>query len=173
MKFDKGQLAKICRQYGPFVKGLDASFDAPTLLWAISGCETSFGQNCVPRHEPEYCTQKAWHKQADGTFERRPGRYSMQNSAYIERERQWGCWAHSSYGPWQIMFSNAPGYAPDELYMDLEKAAEATVGFLSRRIAEVEPDTLYKIAELWNGSGMNPQYAIDLLDYYQAGLPPE
>jgi hypothetical protein len=173
VKFPQGEIARICRTYGSVIKGLAASFDGPTLLWAISGNETSFGANCVPRHEIEYCTQSAWHRKSDGTFEFRRGRYSMHNSAGMESEHAWGCWAHASYGPWQLMFANAQGYTPDELEFDLEKAAEATVGFLNRKIAELQPKTLPDIARLWNGSQVSAQYIIDLTQNYSAGLPPE
>jgi hypothetical protein len=85
-------IAALCRKHAPILytptKWEGTPLDKVRLLWGIAGVESSFGLNCNPRHEPGYCFG---------------GRYLDP-----ERTRQWGCLAHCSYGPWQVMFTHFP-----------------------------------------------------------------
>ncbi len=158
MKVDKSQLIVLCKQYGAFIQGLPSSMDGGLLLWALSGVETSFGVGVKPRHEVEYCPQFQWHKQiqpdAQGTWAKRPGKYSSGN--YQQQIfAKFECLACCSWGPWQIMAGNAVGYTPVELMSDMEKATEATIAFMNRKIATVKPQTLEEFATMWNGSAVS------------------
>jgi hypothetical protein len=161
MKVDKSQLLAITKRYGAFIQGLPDSINGPMLLWAIAGNESSFGQNVKPRHEIEFCPQRHDHDNLA-----RPGRYSAdpyQSKLYAEFE----CLACMSYTPWQIMAGHAVGYTPIELLNDLEKGAQATVGFLNRQIEVKHPLTLSEIAHIWNGGAVDSQYIADLTKNYQ------
>lgn len=117
--FTHKEIADLCNQYGPLLKlpAQAASLDPALILWALAGNESSFGANCKPRFEPAYFT----------------GKYSLSLSMR-ELIGQWGEDAAKSYGPWQVMLVNAPGFTPPELAMDAERAITATVGFLNRRV---------------------------------------
>lgn len=172
MNFDKAKLADVCKRYGPFINGLPATIDGALLLWALSGNESSFGRNCNPRHEVEFCPQNQPHRTTSGIVVR-PGRYAA-DGLQVTLFRQWGCWACCSYTPWQLMAVNAIGYTPIELMSDLERCVEAAVGFASKLMAHEsmpEEATLEDIARFWNGASVSPQYIADLAKYYAAGLP--
>lgn len=83
-------LAALCQKHGSDLLTPTAwqgtSLDKARLLWGICGVESSFGEHCVPRHENAYCYS---------------GRYF--NPAATA---QWGCLAHCSFGPWQVMYTN-------------------------------------------------------------------
>lgn len=85
-------IAPLCRKHAPDLftpaKWQGTQLDKVRLLWGIFGVESTFGLNCSPKHEPGYC----WH-----------GRYFNPVAT-----RAWGCLAHCSYGPWQVMFANFP-----------------------------------------------------------------
>lgn len=165
MKFQnytREQIAQACRAYGPLLRLENApGVDGPTLLWALSGRESSFGANCKPRFEPAYYTG---------------GRYAAADSqkALIA---EFGQDAAYSYGPWQVMLCNAPGFTPDELGMDLEKAAVATVGFINRRILIAEhATTVDQVADAYNSGNWRDNihpvdYCLAVGKFYRAGLP--
>jgi len=171
MNFDKAKVAAACKQYGGFIQRLPATIDGALLLWALSGNESSFGQNTNPRHEVEYCPQNQPHRTTSGIVVR-PGRYAA-DGLQVALFRQWGCWACCSYTPWQLMAVNAIGYTPIELMTDLERSVEAAVSFASKIMAHEsmpEEATLDDIARFWNGSGVSQQYIDDLKKYYAAGF---
>ena len=174
MKVDRAQLADVCKRYGAFLVGLPAEIQGGVLLWAIAGNESSFGQNLAPRHEPEYCPQLGWHKylspDAKDAYALRPGRYAN-DPRQPDLHREFGCLACCSFTPWQIMAVHAIGYSPLELLNDLERGAEALVGFLNRKIASTQPESLKDIAVIWNGGGVSQQYIEQLQKNYAAGFP--
>ncbi len=92
MKVAPEIVAALCRKHAPDLftpaSWQGTPLDKVRLLWGIAGVESSFGLNCNPRHEPGYCFG---------------GRYLDP-----ERTREWGCLAHCSYGPWQVMFPHFP-----------------------------------------------------------------
>ncbi len=101
-------IAALCRKHAPDlltpVKWQGTPLDKVRLLWGISGVESSFGLNCSPRHEPAYCYG---------------GRYFNPVAS-----REWGCLAHCSFGPWQVMFANFPyGVSPLSLIWETDLLA--------------------------------------------------
>lgn len=170
MNFDKAKLADVCKRYGVFIHGLPAAIEGPTFLWALSGNESSFGQNCRPRHEVEFCPLNQPHRTDVGIVVR-PGKYAA-DGLQVPLYRQWGCWACCSYTPWQLMAVHAIGYTPIELMTDLERCVEAAVGFASKIFGRDDPPaTLEEFARFWNGSGVSVQYVASLQKFYAAGLP--
>lgn len=173
MKISQQALADVCRRYGKVLQGLPAGIDGTVLLWAIAGNESSFGANIVARHEPEYCPQELWHERyspgAEPGFISRPGRYSA-DPRQQQLHKNFGCLACCSFTPWQIMAAHAVGYTPLELLSDLEKGAEAVVGFLNREIPRREPKTLAHFASIWNGA-TSAEYIAELGKNYAAALP--
>lgn len=158
MKYDKARLADVCKRYGVFITGLPATIEGPKLLWALSGNETSFGQNVVARHESAFCPLQHGRYSKDG----------LQGALF----RDWGCLACCSYTPWQLMAVNAIGYTPLELLQDLERSVEAAVGFCSKLFGRPNPPaTLDEFARLWNGSGVSQQYIDDLKKNYTVEMP--
>ena len=135
MNFDKEEIAAACKEYGPQIVGLPEGVDGAQLLWAMSGNESSFGANCLPRHEPAF--------DVSGVYGNGPIMKPL-----LEK---FGSMAAFSYGPWQIMFCNAPSdYTPDS-FNSLDKASHATVAFLNKLIARWNPANLAEIGECWNG----------------------
>ena len=135
MNFDKEEIVAACREYGPQIVGLPVGIDGAQLLWAMSGNESSFGANCAPRHEPAF--------DVDGVYGSGP--------VMTPLLAKFGSAAACSYGPWQIMFCNAPiEYTPDS-FNSLDNAAHATVVFLNRMIVRWKPENLAEIGECWNG----------------------
>ena len=133
--FDRSEIAAACREYGPAIVGLPAGIDGAQLLWAMSGNESSFGANCLPRHEPAF--------DVGGVYGNGPVMKPLL--------AKFGSMAAFSYGPWQLMFCNAPNdYTPNS-FNSLDKSAHATVAFLNKLIARWKPANLAEIGECWNG----------------------
>lgn len=92
MKVAPEIIAALCRKHGPDLftpmAWQGTPLDKVLLLWGLSGVESSFGLNCNPRHEQGYCFG---------------GRYLDS-----ERTKEWGCLAHCSFGPWQVMYPHFP-----------------------------------------------------------------
>jgi hypothetical protein len=118
------------------------------LLRAIADVESSYGRNSNPRHEPAYC---------------RGGKYFDKLDTEL-----YGCAAHCSYGPWQIMYPVARelGFtgAPEEL-ANPETNCLYAVRYLNARASEAK--TVEDIARCYNGGNINakavPQSYIDKL----------
>lgn len=133
--YSKQEISDQCRVSGPQLIGLPDDMDGTQLLWAMSGNESSFGADCAPRHEPAY--------DVGGTY--------GSKAVMAPLLAKWGSAAACSYGPWQLMFCNAPdGWSPDNLN-SLNLAGRATVIFLNRQIAQFHPQNLAEIGECWNG----------------------
>lgn len=159
MFFDKSEIAAMCRTYGGLLH-VPAGLDGARLMWAISGNESSFGKNCTPRHEPGYCT----------------GRYSK-NAQMIELTRMFGCDAHKSYGPWQVMFVNCLGYKPEE-FRQLDACAHAFLGYFNRTVDHQKPQTIEQIGDMFNSGNFKDKivpakYIADLKAHYAIPLPTE
>lgn len=159
--FSRYEIAQLCERYGPLVK-LPAgavSLDPKLILWALAGNESSFGANCKPRFEPAYFNGK-YSKSAD-----------MQ-----ELIKDYGEDAAKSYGPWQLLLVNAPGFTPAELADDAEKAITATIGFLNRRIFNaLQSVTLEEIADAynsgnWRDSNVPHEYIANFLKHYSTPM---
>lgn len=161
--FTRQQIADACRKYGNLV-GLPEGISGPQLLWAISGNESSFGANVTPRHEPAFDVGGIY---GDGPV----------MEPLLAR---FGSAAACSYGPWQIMFSNASPDATPDGFADLDNAALWTIPFLQRRILHFGPESLAEIGEIWNGGHPMPlppppvaAYVRNLMANYSVAMPEE
>lgn len=157
MKVDTATLVALCLKYGPELH-VPAGVAGPQLLWALSGNESSFGAHCPPKHEDGYCYG---HKYYDAGY-----------------SQSWGCLAHCSFSPWQIMATNARQYTPLELMQDPEKALITVVSHINRKIlAAQKAATLSEIADAYNSGNWRdaivPQDYIDKLHRnYLVAMPP-
>jgi hypothetical protein len=164
MAFTRDEVAAACRQWGSLL-ALPAGIDGAQLLWAISGCESSFGANCKPRHEPYY------HNLADaGT-----------NAQLVALTRLYGCDAHSSFGPWQELLVNCTPEMKPENFADINRAAAQAVRFINRRILQAEQaKTIEQIAVAYNSGKWKwltvppgaERYAKDCQRYYDTTAMP-
>lgn len=153
----------LCKLYGPLIDAPPA-VDGRKLMWAIAGCESSFGKNTTPRYEESYdlngpnCRKEqlglvlSWPRDGDGR--------SL---------------AAFSYGIWQILPCNAPGYTLAELRDDPQKQAESFVARMNQvAIAKFHCQTLDEFAQFWNAGhwSANPtagveRYVEDAVSNYQ------
>lgn len=175
MRVDKAELAAQCRKYGTGIQNLPPHVDGPILLWALSGVESSFGQNVATRHEPEFCPQVQPHKyykpDAQESYVMRGGTYSA-DKRQVELFKEFGCLACSSYTPWQIMAVNAHGATPLELLSDLDKSAAEVVSMLNRKFSVSRPQSITAVAHIWNGAAASIRYIAQLTDYVVLEFPP-
>lgn len=131
-----------------------------TLIYAICLRETGYGQDfrVIPRHEQGFCYG---------------GRYFKG-----EPNDRYGCLAHCSYGPMQMMYLNgAPGRDPMEYLTNLDIVMTDSVEFLSARILSLRPKTVAEIACLWNHGifegidlALDP-YSNGVVENYEKGIP--
>lgn len=131
---ERSDLARACRAWGGML-WLPPAIDGPRLLWAIAGCESSFGANCAQREEPYY------QKLAE----------SGANEQLTDLFKKFGSAAWSSFGPWQELLVNcSPAMTPHD-FVNVNRAAMEVVSFINRRIlAEQRPSTLEEIAVAYN-----------------------
>lgn len=139
IRFDAAVCLDLCKKYGPL---LDVSpvIEGPRVMAAIGAVESgggdwkAIGNDCGPRHEPAYD---------------RGGLYDEGAQALLLD--QYGSDAACSYGPWQTMLVNVPGYTPNELRTDPTACAEAFLGFFNRYIVRhCNARTLSEIGEAYN-----------------------
>jgi hypothetical protein len=142
--YSKAEIVKLCFAYGNLLNlegtddggGANLPIQGSQMLWALAGVESSFGANCKPRYESAYMPE---------------GLYYRQSPSMRELYRKYGRDAAASYGPWQLMLCNAPGYTPYELATDPEKACQATIGFINRFVIGVRyARTLEQFADVFN-----------------------
>lgn len=125
-------IANLCTRFGAALK-VPSTIDGARLLWALSGNESSFGLNCSPRHEAGYC---------------HGGKYFDKALTAL-----WGCLAHCSYGPWQVMYVNISkgNLSPLDVAVKPELVANSAVQFINSRIIGLEKAaTVEEIAEAYN-----------------------
>jgi len=154
-------IAALCRKHAPDLltplKWQGTPLDKGRLLWGIAGVESSFGLNCSPRHEPGYCIG---------------GRYLD-----AERTRVWGCLAHCSYGPWQVMFPHfAFGVSPLSLMWETDgrvAAENCLVGAIKVLNVAIAHGTknLDDIVIAYNGPGDVEHYAAHLSECMAITVP--
>lgn len=162
--FAKFQIAQACREVAWILApNVPLGIDPAQLFWAISGNESSFGYNCAPRYE------RAFDK--GGIYGASP-----QMAALLAG---FGSAAAFSYGPWQMMFCNAPASATPEGFANLGSAAVWSAAFLTRQLARFKPQTLAEIGEIWNAGHpmLTPSagvaaYVQDLTEHYAVSMPP-
>lgn len=134
MNFTPIQIANECREMSKNIMPSVLGIDSTQLLWAIAGVESSFGINCTPRHESAFDT--------GGVYD---------NAIMAPLLLRFGRDAACSYGPWQIMFVNAPtGFLPTD-FDDLRHCTIASIAFLNKLLRTFRPKDLAEIGNCWNG----------------------
>lgn len=161
MSFTQSQVAAACIEFGPQVDPLPPSVDGVKLLWALSGNESSFGLNVTPRHEPAF--------DVGGPYAN-----SGNMPALLE---EYGHAAACSYGPWQVLLTNAATFAPSD-FDDISTACQASVSFLNSLLRRFKPSSLVQIGQCWNAGHTltNPGFAVvaytdELQKNYQIPMP--
>jgi hypothetical protein len=154
-------IAALCRKHAPDlltpVAWKGTALDKVGLLWGLSGNESSFGLNCTPRHEAGYCYN---------------GRYFNPVSS-----RSWGCLAHCSFGPWQVMYANFPvDVSPLSLVWDSDGRVAAEVCCLGavrflNTVMLRRPQTLGDIVLHYNGPGQVETYLYRLMESIDRPMP--
>lgn len=117
-----------------------AGMNPIALLRAICDVETSGGDRWgATLHEAAYCYG---------------GRYYVPSAALRRLSVPWGCLAHSSFGPWQILFITAYelGFSDDPVRLrDPMVSAEYAVKILNARCFDRIPDAAPEDAfDAWN-----------------------
>ncbi len=158
ISFPKEQVLAACQKYGPLLL-VPSDLDGIRVMAAIAQVESTMGMNCGPRFEEAYF---------DG------GKFCGPEQKHLNDE--FGYDAASSFGPWQLMFINCPGYTPDELKKDLNCCARAFVAHFNNYVIRGKgAKTLEEIGMVWNGghifTGMIPMgvehYCMDLEQAYK------
>jgi len=159
MSFTKDQLQAQCDLLGPSVGPLPDGVDGSTLLMALAGNESSYGANVTPRHEPAFDV----------------GGICGSSPEQAPLLAKYGSAAACSYGPWQLMFCNAPqGSSPND-FANLSLAGQYTVRYLNSLLERDKPQTIAEIGSMWNaghvlthpGPGV-VAYMSDLISNYNA-----
>lgn len=161
MTFTREEVARACRAWGKML-WIPEGVDGPKLLWALSGCESSFGANCTPRHEPAYDVG---------------GRYA-DDPRQAKLLAEFGSAGACSYGPWQILLVNClDGATPEEMAVNVNRCALETAGFINRRILKLQQaKTVEEIAIAYNSGKWQwlevpagvERYAADCVKYYES-----
>lgn len=154
-------LAALCRKWAPELftptNWQGTPLDKVRLLWGICGVESSFGANCNPKHEAGYCFG---------------GKYFNPVAT-----RSWGCLAHCSFGPWQVMYANFPyGVSPLSLMWDedgrvpSELCIRGATGVLNKIIARGVRN-LSDIVIGYNGPADEEHYSARLVESWDRPMP--
>lgn len=155
MQFSHATITQLCSRYGPqILLPASAGVDGARLLWALAGAESSFGADANPRHEPAYCRGGKLHSE-------------ILSSA-------WGCLAHCSYGPWQVMFANAtPGISPLQMAIDPDIGARLATRLLGRIAIEQGAKSVDELAEAYNTGRIRPDpaYVARVKANYEMPMP--
>lgn len=140
----KQELADMCRQMAASMLDFKVpNVDMAQLMWALAGNESSFGVNLTPRHEPAY--------DVGGVY--------GQGLVMGPLLAKWGSRAACSYGPWQLMFCNAPRDASPFDFDSLLQCAQMTAAFMNELDNRHCISTIAEMGECWNGGHvwMQPQ----------------
>jgi hypothetical protein len=164
ISFPRNTILALCQKYGPLLQ-VRAPLDGPQLMAAIASNESTLGNNCNPRYEANY--------DVGGAYGEEPQMQSLLH--------QYGRDAACSFGPWQIMLINAPGYTPTELRTNPDACARAFLGYFnSFVIRDRKAQTLMQMGEVYNSGRIWPfppkgvqDYCTDLLNAYNAIQFPE
>jgi hypothetical protein len=155
--FTQNQVATMCEKYGSQVGPLPAGVNGAQLLWAMTGNESSFGENCTPRHEAAFDVGGIY-----GSHAPMPALIALYGSPV----------AACSYGPLQVMLCNASGCSPEEMD-DLDTAFHASVSYLNSELRRFQPQSLDEIGECWNAGHItpDPDYTSKLEANYAVPIP--
>jgi hypothetical protein len=137
VSFPQSEVLALCAEYGPQLR-VDLVIDPPLVgkyvMGAIAWNESALGADCTPRHEP------AW--DLGGVYAGEP-----EQAALL---KEYGRAAASSYGPWQLMFYNCPGFTPDELTSDADACARCFLAYFNGYIQRKGAITLEQIGQAYN-----------------------
>ncbi len=143
------------------------------LMRAICENETGGGDRALAsRHENAYCYGGAYYK-GDGPGGR-PGDDVLRDLTWT-----WGCLAHQSYGPWQVLYITAyeHGFRDDPVRLrDPMTCAEFFVKILNRRLFDLHPDAgAERAMDAWNSgqaydSNVPAKYIEDGMSHYRRFL---
>ncbi len=162
---DRSRLLKACFSFGRILQHyLDAAkvvdaqgdpVDGPRLLWAISGCESTFGKNYSPRFEAAYAPGGRYYRDSQ-----------QQKLLWRNYDRDAAC----SWSPWQILPCNAPGFSPLELATDLDKAATAVIGYIRRYVLGAKGAvTLEEVLDTYNSGTWRDEQSPAVEKYVERG----
>lgn len=156
MRLTEQELASLCREFGPQLH-VPEGVDGIRLLWAFAARESSFGRRCIPLHEQAYCYG---------------GKYYGKDQALRDMTESFGCHAHCSYGPWQVLFYNAirqnRNIEPYRLTVDSGTCASITVAEFNRILDVQKPPGVREIADAWNsGNWRDDIHPIEYMDAVQ------
>jgi hypothetical protein len=148
--FQKQDVLAACQRYGPLLESPDG-LDGAHIMGAIATNESSLGLNCGPRHEPSYDVGGAIYNGS-----------TMQQSLV----REFGTAAACSFGPWQMMFINCPGYMPADLETNVEDCARCFVSFFNSYVIHArKAQNLNEIGQVWNAGHISAAPAPGVLRY--------
>lgn len=144
-KFSRRELADVCRKLGGMVGPVPSTIEGAQLLWALAGNESSFGDDCTPRHEPAY--------DIDGKYGGDPVQHKL-----LEL---YGPAGACSYGPLQVMLVNTPIGTTPSTFDDLERGIRASIYALNRALIRYRPQSVAEVGIVWNGGHLaNPIPAV-------------
>lgn len=147
--FPKEEVISLCLKYGPLLRVPDA-LKGSQLMAAIASNESSLGANCGPRHEPAY--------DVGGAYAGNPTQAALL--------REYGSAAACSYGPWQVMFINCPGYSPQELETCVDDCARAFVAYFNSYVIKTRnAQTLDEIGQVYNAGHISENPALGVVRY--------
>ena len=119
--FSKADVLASCQKFGPTLK-VPAGLDGVRVMAALASNESSIGTNCGPRHEPAYDV-------GGSVFASSPAQRAL-----VEKYGRDGA---SSFGPWQTMLINCPGFTPAELETNLDDCARSFVSHFNTYVAHI------------------------------------
>jgi len=159
--FPKADVLAACAKYGPVLK-VPTGLDGERVMAALASNESSIGVNCGPRHEPAYDVGgSVWASSPD-------------QRALVAKYGRDGA---SSFGPWQLMLINYPGFSPAELEINLDDCARGCVSHFNSYVAHFDPKNLTEIGQIWNlghKTGNPPtgviKYCADLQKAYDSAV---
>jgi hypothetical protein len=159
--FPKMDVLAACAKCGPVLK-VPTELDGERVMAALASNESSTGNDCGPRHEPAYDVGgSVWAS-------------SPAQRALVAQYCRLGA---SSFGPWQLMLINYPGFSPVELEINLDDCARGCVSHFNSYVAHFEPKNLTEIGQIWNlgHKTVNPptgviKYCADLQKAYDSAV---
>jgi hypothetical protein len=131
----------------------NSKIDPVTALLAIAHVETSGGVRAMAsKHETAYCYGGRYH-----------------SIRLRDLSRVWGCCAHSSWGPWQILYITAveAGFTGDPVLLrDPEVSGPYVVAVMNRRVFDaLQGETIIHLFDAWNSG--NPRDKIVPTEYIE------
>lgn len=135
----RAAISEAVEHWAAFLR-VPAGVNPIALMRAICDLETEGGERWgATLHEAAYCYG---------------GKYYRDSDELRRLSRPWGCLAHSSFGPWQILFITAheAGFLGDPVRLrDPMIGAEYLTKILNRRVFDKLPDAVPEDAfDAWN-----------------------